>query len=232
MINRNNCLFCHVYLPYPLSLARYNSSMDLHRTTGRPDWEEVADTQRTSIQRLAAATHGIITPPNIITFAGLAIVLYGLYSLLAEQYWIGLGLLAAGRLLDVLDGVVAQKTGTKSPLGELLDATVDKIGTLLTIIILFVGGISFWWLLLALLAPQVIISLVTLYKRTQAVHIHPTRPGKLSMATLWVSLVGLIVLKALALSWTHPLSLCVYIAALTSCMLALYALWQYTTGRD
>ena len=53
--------------------------MDLHRTTGKPDWETVTPANRSSIQNIAATTNGILTPPNVITLLGLAIVLFGLY---------------------------------------------------------------------------------------------------------------------------------------------------------
>ena len=215
-----------------LTLRAYNKTMDLHRTTGKPDWEEVSPSKRTAIQKLAFASRGIITPPNLITLIGLIIVMYGLVALLQQLFWTGLIALAVGRLLDVLDGLVAQKTGTKSPLGELLDATVDKIGTVLTFVVLYIGGISFWWLITILLLPQVIIPFVILYKRTRNIQIHPTRAGKLSMATLWVSLVGLILIKALALTGLHPLAISVYVVSLVSTALGFYALWQYSTDRD
>ena len=128
--------------------------------------------------------------------------------------------------------MVAQKTGTKSPLGELFDAGVDKVGTLLTIITFYVAGISFWWLITLLLVPQVIIPFVSLYKKTHNRQIHPTRIGKLSMASLWVGLVGLILLKAFALGTFHPFSLFIYVVSLLSATLAFIALWQYSTGRD
>lgn len=206
--------------------------MNLHRTTGKPDWETIPAPKRSTVQNVAVATHGIVTPPNLITFVGLGLVLYGLYALLQQDYWLGLALLAIGRLLDIADGLVAQKTGTKSPLGELLDAAVDKIGTLLTIVILFVGGISYWWLIALLLLPQIIIPIVSLYKKSKNKVIHPTRIGKLSMASLWVSIVGLIVIKALAIAWFHPLSLFVYLVSIVAIKLGLIALWQYSTGRD
>ena len=206
--------------------------MNLHRTTGTPDWETIKAADRTAVQRIAHATNGIITPPNLISLVGFGIVIYGLVALLNQQFWIGLIALAIGRLLDVVDGAVAQATGTKSPLGETVDASIDKIGTLLTIITLFVAGITYWWLIVLLLIPQVVIPLVIFYKRTKNIRVHPTRTGKLSMASAWVGIVGLLVTRALELSWPHPLALLVYAVVIISTALGLIALWQYTTGRD
>lgn len=206
--------------------------MNLHRNTGTPDWEIIAVEKRTTVQKLAAATHGVVTPPNLISLIGFGLVVYGLVALLQEEYWIGLVALGSGRLLDVVDGAVAQLTGTKSPLGELVDATIDKFGTLFTIIVFYVAGISFWWLITALLLPQVLISLVVLYKRVKNEKIHPTLVGKLSMGALWVSLVGLVMIKALTLATVHPFSVAVYAVTAISVGLGMYALWQYATSRD
>lgn len=206
--------------------------MNLHRTTGKPDWQTIKKSDYNVFQKIAAATGSIITPANVITLIGLGIVIYGLASILAEQYWIGLFLLAVGRILDVVDGIVANATGTKSPTGEFLDAAVDKIGTLLTIIVLFVVANEQWWAIVLILIPQLITPFVSLYKKAKRIEIHPTRPGKLSMAAAWVSIVGLLIMKATeGTDMYATLSIVVYVFAIVSFLLGLYALWQYTTDR-
>jgi len=204
--------------------------MNLHRTSGTPDWEKVAPAKRNIFQKISAATHGVASPANVITVIGLGIVIYGLILLLQQQYWVGLVLLAVGRLLDVVDGIVAEATGTKSPLGELFDAVADKIGTILTILALIFAGITYWWVIAALIIPQAVIPLVIFYKKQKGISVHPTRQGKLSMATAWVGIVGLLVEKAL--NDFQPLAIGVYVIIGVSLALGLYALWQYATGRD
>lgn len=204
--------------------------MNLHRTSGQPDWDKVALSERNSFQKLAAATHGIVSPANVISLIGLGLVAAGLMEVINQQFWMGLGLLAVGRLLDIVDGAVAEATQTKSPLGELFDAAADKIGTLLTIVALFVANVTYWWVIAALLIPQVIIPIVIYYKRQKGINVHPTRQGKLSMAAVWVGIVGLLFVKAL--NDTGLLSIGVYAVIGLSLMLGLYALWQYSTGRD
>ena len=203
--------------------------MNLHRTSGRPDWEKIKPQDRSFFQRLAVSTHGIISPANVITLIGFLLLVYGLMMIVRDEYWPGLVMLVIGRLLDVVDGMVAEATSTKSPLGEMFDAGVDKIGTLLTILILIVCNVAPWGLMAALVIPQVAISLVALYKKRRGEALHPTRPGKLSMATVWAGIAGILVSAALH----NPVALVVAvdIVILVSCVLACYALWQYITNR-
>lgn len=205
-------------------------ALSLHRTSDKPDWERYEASDRSIIQRIAAATKGIVTPGNIVSVIGLALVVYGLMLVLENNFWLGLVLIAVGRGLDVVDGLAAEATKTKSPLGEMVDAAFDKIGTLLTILVLFVGQVAAWWALAALLLPQFITPLVILYKRRKGIGVHPTRAGKLSMALTWVGIVGLLIAKALAVPFA--LSLAVYGVIGVSLVLGVYALWQYATGRD
>ncbi len=204
--------------------------MNLHRSSAVPDWHNIPIASRTAVQRVAAATYSVITPGNIVSAIGLVIVGFGLYQIVSQQYWAGLLLLAIGRALDIADGAIADATKTKSPLGETVDAVADKVGTLLTIIVLFAANVAEWWVIAGLLIPQLIIPLVIFYKKRKGVRVHPTRSGKLSMAAVWVGIVGLLVAQAAG----HPLyfTVGVYVVIGLSLLLGMYALWQYATGRD
>lgn len=204
--------------------------MNLHRTTGTADWQAIQPARRSIVQKLAAATSGIVTPPNAITLIGLGLVVYGLSEIAVHNFWLGLSWLAVGRLLDIVDGAVAEATKTKSPVGEFFDAVADKIGTLLTIVTLIYAGVTYWWVIAALALPQVIIPLIIFYKKQKGIGVHPTRPGKLSMALAWVGIIGLLLARAVHSS--QPLEATAYVIVGLSLMLGLYATWQYATGRD
>lgn len=204
--------------------------MNLHRTSARADWENIPASKHTPFQKIAAITGGYATPANLVTIIGFGIVLYGLATILDGQYWLGLLLLALGRLLDVADGVVADKTGTKSPLGEIFDAAVDKLETLFTIAVLILVDITNLWVIVALIIPQAIIPMLIFYKKQKGVGIHPTRVGKLSMALTWAGIVGLLLLEVLGNQVF--LATGVYAIIGLSLVLGLYALWQYSASRD
>lgn len=204
--------------------------MNLHRASKKPDWENVDVASRNVFQKIASRTHGVVTPANVISVFGLALVIFGLLSVLRDDIWIGVGAVAFGRLLDVVDGWVAEATGTKSLLGEAVDAVIDKLGTLLTIAVLFVLNIAPWWVIVALLIPQSIAPFIAFYKKQKGVTPHPTRSGKLSMATAWAGIIGLFLLY---IGWQSMILLtAVYIVIGLSLLFGLYALWKYALVRD
>ncbi|GAC1370120.1 MAG: hypothetical protein NVSMB39_2640 [Candidatus Saccharimonadales bacterium] len=170
--------------------------MKLHRTTGRPDWEAIEPPQYNSWQRLAAASGGLVTPGNIITAAGLIIVLAALALLLQGHGWLAVAGLALGRALDVADGLAAEATRTKSPLGEAMDATADKLGTGLTLAAAGVSGTVSWLMVSLLALPHLLIAGIVLTALRGGRKFHPSRFGKLSMAAAWLGLLCLIAVNA------------------------------------
>jgi phosphatidylglycerophosphate synthase len=80
---------------------------------------------------------------NLITLLRLAFLPF-IYAALASGTdtgrWLGLGLFIGAALTDLLDGFIARKTGTASPLGAMLDLGADRLLTLVTVAGLLVGG--------------------------------------------------------------------------------------------
>lgn len=206
--------------------------MKLHRTDTKPDWENAESSKRNRWQQLAATTSGAITPGNIVTFIGIGLVGWGLFAIVNEQYWWGSGLIIIGRLCDLLDGWLAEATSTKSPLGELLDATIDKLGTILTIAVFYYAALAPWWALTLLLLPHIMIIFISLRARRSGVTLHPSKKGKLSMAILWVALFGLVLAKALEWPVFSIGTVIVYITALLSILLGMAAASGYVFNRD
>jgi len=174
--------------------------MDLHHTSGRPDWAAVPAARRRQWQRLAARTGGVLTPGNLITVAGFILVLIGLVCILQHTYWWGLALIATGRLGDILDGLIAEATGTKSPLGEALDATLDKAGGFVALVVFAIAGVISAFALAFLLLPHLAITVVSLVARRRAIALHPLRIGKLCMAASWAALLCFILASAVQLA--------------------------------
>jgi phosphatidylglycerophosphate synthase len=206
------------------------SSMQLHRTTGKADWLAIPSQSYTIWQRLAARTHGVVTPSNAVTIAGFALVLIGLQEILNQRYLRGTVLLAIGRICDILDGWLAEFTRTKSPLGELLDAAADKTLTILTVAVFFAVHFAPVWALIALVTPHVLIVVILLGWRIRKRAFHPSLVGKLSMAGVWVSL--LIYALAHVVSLPTAALAATQVIVVASSATGLYAAAQYIRGRD
>ena len=206
------------------------SSMQLHRTTGKADWLAIPPPSHTIWQRLATRTHGIVTPGNAVTVAGFALVLIGLQQILNQHYLPGTVLLATGRICDILDGWLAEITRTKSPLGELLDAGIDKIITILAVVTFFAAHIAPAWALIALVIPHVLIVVIMFGWRIRKRALHPSLAGKLSMVGVWLSL--LIYALAHIVDLPAPALAATQVIVIASTATGLYAAAQYTRGRD
>src|SRR6266446_5236311 len=107
--------------------------MDMHQAGESPDWTKVPPRNRNFWQQIAADTQGVGTPGNALSVLGFSLVVAGLLVVASRSLWEGTFLVGLGRIADLVDGVIAQRTGTKSPLGRLLDAGLDKAGALLAL---------------------------------------------------------------------------------------------------
>lgn len=164
--------------------------MHLHRVTGKSDWSAVPARDRNGWQQVAAGTHGVVTIGNFFSLLGLASVPYGLYVILVlNQYRYGAFVLLAGRLCDLLDGWLADRTRTKSPLGEAIDAVFDKLSVAATVIGLAAAQVINWFMLVLLLMPHAAVAVLALGALLRDRRLHPSYAGKISMAAAWASLL-------------------------------------------
>lgn len=177
-----------------LELA-YSANMDLHRAGKRAEWASVSEDRRNAWQRLGASTNGLLTPANVVTLLGFLLVCIGLMATIGKEYWLAVTLLLVGRWCDVLDGWLAAKTGTKSPLGELLDAGLDKVEVVLAVGVLAVTDLVPIWVMVIVLLPQLIISAIALQAVARQEVLHPNPQGKFSMAVAWLALSGFVLLQ-------------------------------------
>ena len=187
--------------------------MRLHRAI-EADWDGLSPRQLNFWQRLAVKTSGAVTPGNIVTLIGSLIVVGGLYDIYRGHFIAGIIIMLVGRGADVLDGVVAEATATKSPTGEALDATMDKILIALAIIVLL--GKQLLPLIVGLVmllqaGYNSALSLIAKY-RPYVIKLHPSFSGKLSAFLEWLC-VSLYVLAAHTASHGHAKNRAVIVLA-------------------
>lgn len=75
-------------------------------------------------QKVAVATHDIVTPANLIDAVAFGVAMRYMPQLDTTK---GIGMVAGSFLADVVDGTVARATGTASALGAQVDAGGDKV---------------------------------------------------------------------------------------------------------
>lgn len=171
--------------------------MNLHRTEKVPQWETVAPKNRNVFQKVAARTKGVVTPANAVSLAGALTVASGLRDIHRGKITRGVVKVAAGRSADLGDGVTAEATGTKSPLGEAVDVGVDKGEAIFALPVLVKADV------LPKPAAGVIGGQVlangafSAVAKRRGVEMHPSKEGKLTTLGQWTT-IGLYGLAAVA----------------------------------
>jgi len=198
--------------------------MKLHRVGDQADWEKTQPSKRNRWQRTAAQTDAVVTPGNVLTIAGFVLVCIGAWMLFTDRFLAAFVCIAIGRFFDIADGWMAEKTKTKSPLGESLDAGFDKLATLVIIVAFAVAGIAPIWILALLLLPHVVITTISGYAYSKGKRLHPSRLGKGSTAVAWL---GLICFIGHAIEPDTFIQLLAYSCSLLAILLGLIAALQY-----
>ncbi len=174
--------------------------LDIHRTGKAADWYAVPEARRNLWQRLASRTHGFVTPGNFVSVIGAALAILGFVWLYQDRLTAGLIAIAVGRSCDILDGSVAQYTGTKSSLGETVDAGLDKVVMLAAFLVFASTDLVPFMLVILLASQQLISAVLSGYARLCHMALHPSPLGKIAMAVQWVVLLGYILAAIVGVS--------------------------------
>jgi phosphatidylglycerophosphate synthase len=159
----------------------------------------------------------------------LLLVAFGLVLIAGGRLWLGLALVGIGRICDILDGAAAEVTGTKSPLGEALDASFDKIEAFAALIILAAVGALPWGVAVAVLAHNIFVAAVSLVARYRRLRIHPLAAGKITGFIEWIAIMAFI---ARAAAHGHAFAIAAgtvgYLLTAAALVLGVYAAIGYT----
>lgn len=162
--------------------------LGLHRAE-EADWDKAGNGPHNFWQKIASKSYGTLTPANVASIAGGVLAIYGLLIIVEGEITKGLLLVAVGRLADLVDGLIAEYTRTKSPLGEIIDASMDKLIMAFALIV-FVAVELVPWPLIAVVAAQNIVNvMISVLARLRNLTIHPSRMGKLATAFSWATLL-------------------------------------------
>lgn len=200
MLSTATILSVYSLIRYIQALAPPTASSPRHQSSSLPDWTYIDPTKRNLWQRIGATTYGVITPGNIITLVGLTLVCVGAFDIVLHKFLLGFSYVGIGRLCDIADGIIANKTNTKSPLGEMIDATADKLAILALLVALSISSATAWEAL-GLVAIQNFVNVGLSYKaKRNGVTLHPSIAGKLATTWQWLGIVGVILANLIPLA--------------------------------
>ena len=113
------------------------------------------------VQDTAVQTDRILTIPNILSFIRLLGVPLFLWLILVPEAdgW-AFVVLALSAVTDYLDGMIARALGQISRLGQLLDPLADRLYIAATLLGLAIRAIIPWWLVIVLLARDLVLAVV------------------------------------------------------------------------
>lgn len=104
----------------------------------------------------------VLTWPNAISAVRLLLVPVFAVLAFGRHDVAALAVLAISGASDWLDGVLARRLHQVSRLGELLDPAADRLFILVTLVVLAVRDVVPWWLLVVIVARDVLLAVVLL----------------------------------------------------------------------
>ncbi len=174
----------------------------------------------------------LLTLPNVMTLARIALVVPIALLLLPEEAWtrwIAFALMVAASVTDWADGYLARARGQVSPLGRLLDPIADKLLVAAILVVLVATrDVSGWEVIpvLAILSREIFISGLREYMMEHGFTVHVTKLAKWK-TTLQLVAVAVIILVPVfgpAAGWVAGALL--WIAA----AITVYTGWGYLSG--
>lgn len=138
----------------------------------------VPESERNVWQKIAAKTRGVVTPGNAVSLTGAVLVGAGLRDIAKNNKTRGTILLGLGRLLDLGDGTVAELTGTKSSIGEGMDAVIDKAEIAIGLPILVANDMLPLDRAMTIGVQNLSSAFLTGVAKVRGAEIHPSRSGK------------------------------------------------------
>lgn len=129
------------------------------------------------------------TVPNIISMARIALIAVFAVLLVSENDLWALIALAAAGISDFLDGYLARRWNQVTSLGRILDPTADRLLTVVAVLGLAYREVIPWWLVVIVLARDVMVGVALLVGRRRGVSSpQVTFVGKAATFGLYVAL--------------------------------------------
>lgn len=151
----------------------------------------------------------VFTVPNALTVLRFMGVPLFIWLVLAQKdYWFAVVVLVVMAGSDWIDGYVARRFNQASKLGRIMDPLADRLALIAVAVTLVIAGVVHWLYLAALVVPDAVLLVLTLFY----FHGHPDLPvSRIGKVRTGLLLLGtpMLVLSRLDIPLAQPL----YIAA-------------------
>ncbi|MEZ5497436.1 MAG: CDP-alcohol phosphatidyltransferase family protein [Gammaproteobacteria bacterium] len=134
--------------------------------------------------------------PNAITIGRILAMIPLVWFMLEKQYEYALYVALAAGFSDVLDGFLARKFGWENWLGGVLDPLADKFMMLCCFLVFAVQGIVPHWLLILILARDVVIITGATFYHFTIVKVDKAKPSIVSKLNTAFQILLILVLLA------------------------------------
>ncbi len=142
----------------------------------------------------------MLSVPNIITLARLALIPVVAYFLVARAYGLALPTFLIAALTDFADGYVARRFKLVSRLGATLDPIADKLNVLVVTVLLAWQELLPLWLAIAIVTRDIVIAGGALAYRVALGHVE-IAPTALSKLNTLIEFATLLLAMALGANW-------------------------------
>ena len=141
----------------------------------------------------------VVTVPNVLTVVRfLGVPLFMWLVLAQKEYGWAVVVLAVMGSTDWVDGYVARRFDQTSTLGRVLDPAADRLALIAVAVTLVLAGVVLWWYLAALLIPDLVLGISSLFYFRSHPDLPVSRVGKVRTALLLAG-TPLLVLSKLAI---------------------------------
>lgn len=169
------------------------------------------------------------TVPNCVTLLRFCLVPVFVWLVVTEQYLTAFILLAVLSSTDWVDGYIARRFNQISTVGQWLDPLADRLSLVVVAVTLVATGIAPWWLVAALVIPDVVLAAAALIMFRGSPELEVTALGKIRTALLLVGAPLLLLAQVPGLA-EGPLTVVATILLALGCLGHLWAAGDYLVG--
>ena len=174
-------------------------------------------------------TNRFWTVPNLITLVRFCLVPVFVALVVGGSYLTAFIVLAVLSSTDWVDGYVARRFNQISTVGQWLDPLADRISLIVVAVTLVATGIAPWWLVPAILVPDLVLAVTALIMFGGSPELEVTALGKVRTALLLVGTPLLLLAQVPGLA-AGPITLIATILLALGCLGHLAASVDYLAG--